>query len=223
MRQMRSRSFFELTWTIFRFAMKSIFVVLSILYVFAGLVVFLLSPELGTAPIQQFIISLVSALLFGLVFVSYVTLLLAVPISAFCAFAAFSVTAVVRLYETAFPVPGHARWMDQDECEPGAVEVIDSHVMLESAVCPVCAAGLEHAKTIAASSLPLPQAQLVSCLRCEALHHQECWTYVGNCATFGCGSDRARPSREPAPEDNPEWSSWREKWLRRADAREKVS
>ena len=208
MRQMRNRGFFELTWTIFRFAMKTVFIVLSILYVFAGAVVLLLSPDLGTLPAQQFFVSLASAVLFGLVFVSYVTLLLAVPISAFCACAAFSVTAIVRLYESAFPAPHGMPW--EEELEPGAVEVVSAQVRAEDAVCPVCAAALET-------------SDLMSCLRCESLHHAECWAYVGSCATFGCGSDRARPSREPAPTDTPEWHGWREKWLRRGEAGQKPS
>lgn len=188
MRQMRNRSFFELTWTIFRFAMKSIFIVLCILYVFAGFVVFLLSPELGHLPAQQFLVSLGSAVLFGVVFVSYVTLLLAVPVSAFCALAAFSVTAVVRLYETAFPPPAGFQWSDLDQAEPGAVEVVSTHLRTESANCPVCSSGLDV------------MPELLSCVRCEALHHAECWTYVGSCATFGCGSDRARQPGERAAE-----------------------
>lgn len=205
---MRNQGFFELTWTIFRFAMKSTFVVLSVLYVFAGIVIFLLSPDLGTLPAQQFIVSLASALLFGLVFVSYVTLLLAVPVSVFCACAALMVTGVVRLYETAFPPPaGAVHWGDGDEAEPGAVEVVSNDVNLEAATCPVCAAGLDAG------------VEYMSCLRCESAHHPECWSYVGSCATFGCGSDRARPSTQPAPEGTPEWTSWREKWRSRAESR----
>lgn len=212
MRTMRSRGFFELTWTIFRFAMKSIFVVLAVSYVFAGIVIFLLSPDLGTLPAQQFVVSLASAALFGLVFVSYVTLLLAVPVSAFCALAAFAVTGVVRLYESAFPPPpGSVHWDDGDEPEPGAVEVVAAQVQLENAACPVCAAKLDAA------------AEYVSCLRCEAPHHAECWSYMGSCATFGCGSDRARPSTQPAPEGTPEWSGWREKWLSHTNGRSKPS
>lgn len=206
MRQMRNRSFFELTWTIFRFAMKLIFIVLCILYLFAGLVVFLLSPELGHLPAEQFLVSLGSALLFGIVFVSYVTLLAAVPVSAFCALAAFSVTAVVRLYETAFPPPPGVHWSDYEPAEPGAVEVIATQLRTESANCPVCSSALED------------RVDLMSCLRCESLHHAECWTYVGSCATFGCGSDRARPSREPAPAATPEdVSGWRRTWARRSE------
>lgn len=212
MRSMRNRGFFDLTWTIFRFAMKSIFVVLSVSYVWAGIVMFLLSPDLGRLPAQQFIVSLASALLFGLVFVSYVTLLVALPVSAFCAFAALAVTGVVRLYETAFPPPpGSVDWGDIEEAEPGAVEVVSAHLHLDEAICPVCAARLDAA------------VDYVSCLRCESPHHPECWTYMGSCATFGCGSDRARPSKQPAPEGTPEWSGWREKWLSRSDGRTKPS
>ena len=206
MRRLQNRGFFELTWTFFRFAMKSIFIVLCVIYVFAGTLIFLLSPDLGTMPAQQFLVSLASAVVFGLVFVSYVTLLLAVPVSMFCAFTAFAVTGVVRLYEGAFPEAAAMRWENMDEAEPGAIEVLTSKVEHAKGVCPVCASHLELEK------------EFVSCVRCESPHHPECWTYIGTCATFGCGSDRARASNQPAPPAAPEWTSWREKWRTRADS-----
>lgn len=44
---------------------------------------------------------------------------------------------------------------------------------------------------------PLPVCQIcgmsegggtVRCVRCRTPHHAECWTYVGRCSTYGCGS-----------------------------------
>jgi predicted DCC family thiol-disulfide oxidoreductase YuxK len=33
------------------------------------------------------------------------------------------------------------------------------------------------------------------CDKCGSPHHQECWTYLGHCATFGCGSASRRKVR----------------------------
>ena len=199
MRTMRQRSFFEIAWSIFRFAMKTIFIVLSVVYVFAGLVVLLVSPDLGTMPAHQVLASIASAAVFGIVLVSYLTLVLAVPVSAFCALTEFVVTGVVKLYENTLDDGPH--WHPADDlAEPGAIEVVSAEVHAHTAVCPVCAARFE------------PDVEFVSCLRCEAPHHPECWTYIGSCATFGCGSDRARMGSQPAPAATPEWAGWREKW-----------
>jgi hypothetical protein len=181
MRTMRTRGFFELTWSIFRFCMKSIFAVLSVFYLFAALVLCALSPDVGAMAPHHFVASLGGALLFGLVFVSYVTLLLAVPVSAFCALAAFMVTGVIRAYDVAFPNPrGIVLWGDLDAAiEPGAVDIVDARVSAQDALCPVCAVKLDA------------ERELVNCVRCEAPHHPECWAYIGSCATFGCGSDRS--------------------------------
>lgn len=34
---------------------------------------------------------------------------------------------------------------------------------------------------------------VVACNSCDSLHHEDCWTYAGRCATFGCGSTASRP------------------------------
>lgn len=205
MRSMRQRGFLELTWSIFRFCIKSLFAILSVIYLFTAIVLCLLSPDVATMPPHHFLASLGGGLLFGLVFVSYVTLLLAVPVSAFCALAAFLVTGVVRAYETAFPNPrGIVLWGDAG-AEPGAVEFVESKITVQDALCPVCAERLDA------------EADLVSCLRCDALHHPECWAYIGSCATFGCGSDRSRASSQPPPAQPPEWPGWREAWRARGD------
>lgn len=206
MRTMRRRGFLELTWSIFRFCMKTLFTVLAVFYFFAAVVLCLLSPAVGTMAPHHFLASLGGALLFGLIFVSYVTLLLAVPVSAFCALAAFIVTGVVRAYETAFPDPrGIILWGDLGADDPGAVEVVDAKITAQDALCPVCAQQLDAG------------AELVSCLRCDAPHHPECWAYIGSCATFGCGSDRSRASSQPPPSHTPEWPGWREAWRARGD------
>lgn len=41
-------------------------------------------------------------------------------------------------------------------------------------ICKVCGEGIE--------------ARLVTCSRCETVHHEECFTYAGACSIFGCGS-----------------------------------
>lgn len=45
--------------------------------------------------------------------------------------------------------------------------------VLEDAACPICG---EFVHT-----------NLVFCRRCMTVHHAECWTYNGRCATYGCG------------------------------------
>jgi hypothetical protein len=34
---------------------------------------------------------------------------------------------------------------------------------------------------------------VMACNSCDSLHHEDCWTYTGRCATFGCGSTASRP------------------------------
>ena len=171
--------FFERTWKIFRFCMKSIFTVFSVVYVFCLMLIFFCSPDMGNLPPHQFLVSIASALLFGLVFISYATLFLAVPISAFCAGLALVATALIRVSEMLFPRQKSTAfgWDDCGSYPPAPdprIEVIESRVDAAAASCPVCAASLgeEH----------------VSCRRCDSPHHSECWEYIGCCSTFGCGS-----------------------------------
>ena len=196
MQRLQGRSFFELTWSIFRLCMKSIFAVLSVIYLFGTVVLFFLSPDLGTLPAHQFLASLGSALLFGLVFMTYFTLLLAVPVTAFCASLAFLVTGLVRIYEFAFPHPKSQMfsWPDFMEEPPSPearVEFIEVKNDAQSAICPVCAAGIQTAH--------------VNCQRCDAPHHVECWEYIGSCATFGCGCDKSMKDGEPVLPPKSEW------------------
>src|SRR5262249_50513385 len=45
--------------------------------------------------------------------------------------------------------------------------------MLAGSVCQICGA-------------TLGQGAVVYCIRCATPHHEECWTYVGQCSTFAC-------------------------------------
>jgi len=46
----------------------------------------------------------------------------------------------------------------------------------EPSICPVCAAAMEEA--------------VVHCDKCRTPHHEECWTYVGQCSTYACKGKR---------------------------------
>jgi hypothetical protein len=204
LQRLRGRGFFDLTWSIFRLCMRSIFAVLSIVYLFGTVILFFLSPEAAAQPAAQFLASLGSVLLFGLVVVTYFTLLIAVPVSAVCASLALLVTGLVRLYEVTFPNPKAAgfAWPGfiHEPLGPDArVEFIESKVEAQAALCPVCASAI--------------QGDHVSCSRCEVPHHPECWEYLGSCATFGCGSDRRAP-RPGEATSAPEWWPFRQEQRR---------
>ena len=47
-------------------------------------------------------------------------------------------------------------------------------------LCPICSTGLRE--------------PLVRCGRCQSPHHQECWDYLGRCATYGCDPKPGRRS-----------------------------
>jgi hypothetical protein len=59
----------------------------------------------------------------------------------------------------------------------------------QGAICPICQ-----------SALGSIEAVLV-CPACDQVHHRECWTDVGGCATYGCenapASDKHAPARAP--------------------------
>lgn len=38
----------------------------------------------------------------------------------------------------------------------------------------------------------------VQCRRCQTPHHQECWEYLGQCSTYGCGETKYRLGRKPS-------------------------
>ncbi|MBI4859116.1 MAG: hypothetical protein HY815_02410, partial [Candidatus Riflebacteria bacterium] len=121
MRSVQTRGFFELTWNIFRFCMKSIFGVLAIVSVVGTIIFVFPSSEFSSLPAPQFLASLASALLGGLVLVSYATLILAVPVSAFCAAIALLATAMNRLTELLFPKGDIVRFeWESDVEEPPA-------------------------------------------------------------------------------------------------------
>lgn len=46
----------------------------------------------------------------------------------------------------------------------------------EAGLCPVCAASMDEG--------------VVHCDRCKTPHHEECWTYVGQCSTYACKGKR---------------------------------
>jgi hypothetical protein len=177
----QERGFFELTWSIFRFCMKSIFTVFTVVGIFCMILVCFCSPEMNSLPPHQFLASLASALLFGVVFISYATLFLAVPVSIFCASLAFLVTGLIKITEIVLPnsKPAGFGWPGFSSEPPPPdprVQVIETRIDTDAGLCPVCAASLD--------------AEAVRCVRCESPHHRECWDYVGSCATFGCGGDQ---------------------------------
>jgi len=30
------------------------------------------------------------------------------------------------------------------------------------------------------------ESRVIFCAKCRTPHHEECWSYVGQCSTFGC-------------------------------------
>lgn len=84
------------------------------------------------------------------------------------------------------PLPGKER--AEGAGAAGPVLIVDSEgVDLEAAVslgyCPTCGD---------------PVAGELVCVRCETPHHEDCWRFAGGCATYACGSSRARRMRLPA-------------------------
>jgi hypothetical protein len=169
---------FELAWTIFRVSMKGIFAVVALMYGFCAAVMVLRSGDLFRHPACEILPALASSLLMGLLVVSYVTLFLAIPVSACCAALALVITVIGRVSETVAVLPSLAA-RGRVSCPPGPpqpdsrIEVVETKVDVKEALCPVCSSAIE--------------TDLVSCLKCDAPHHEDCWDYVGCCATFGCG------------------------------------
>jgi len=63
----------------------------------------------------------------------------------------------------------------------------------EGATCPICQSAVG------------PDEAVLVCPTCEQVHHRECWTDVGGCATYGC--DNAPKSEKTAPAQAP-LSAW---------------
>jgi hypothetical protein len=55
--------------------------------------------------------------------------------------------------------------------------------------CPICQTGIVAGEAV------------MACPLCEQVHHRECWTDVGGCATYGCENapkaDKAAPAESP--------------------------
>lgn len=190
------QSYFELTWNIFRFCMKGIFGVFTVVYLSCTLLVFLCSADFNSLPPHQFFASLASVLMCGLVMIGYAMMFVAVPVSAFCASLAFVATGLIKVSEMFLvnPKEGPFGWAHQGPDAPlpdPRISTSEVHVDLKVALCPVCSSALE--------------GQYVKCVSCEIPHHLECWDYVGLCSTFGCGCERhglvAHCAAVPAPGD----------------------
>lgn len=63
----------------------------------------------------------------------------------------------------------------------------------EGAICPICQTAVGPAEAV------------MVCPLCEQVHHRECWTDVGGCATYGC--DNAPKGEKAAPAETP-LSAW---------------
>ncbi len=64
--------------------------------------------------------------------------------------------------------------------------------------------------------------RIVHCARCRTPHHEECWTYAGECSTFACkekryvvGGRTVLPPPRPVPRQTPD------EWLREEIARDR--
>ena len=61
------------------------------------------------------------------------------------------------------------------------------------ATCPICQTPVN------------PNEAVLACARCDQVHHRECWTDVGGCATYGC--ENAPKAEKAAPAETP-LSAW---------------
>lgn len=66
----------------------------------------------------------------------------------------------------------------EKESNPQGLEWLESEPAAASNsagwTCQVCGEGIE--------------TDVVFCVRCHTPHHRDCWKYMGQCSTFGCGS-----------------------------------
>jgi len=109
------------------------------------------------------------------------------------------------------------------QCECGARVRLPSDHTTRSLKCPQC----DQPILLTASAKPITSARLstgdegvtcpicqtgisadefyVKCPSCEQIHHRECWTEVGGCATYGC-VEAPSTEKEAAPEH--QLSAW---------------
>jgi len=62
-------------------------------------------------------------------------------------------------------------------------------------VCPICQVDVD------------PEEFVLACPACHQLHHQDCWSEVGGCATYGCTEAPAEADKPPEAADAPR-SAW---------------
>jgi hypothetical protein len=55
------------------------------------------------------------------------------------------------------------------------------------ATCPICQTAIA------------PQESVLTCPKCQQVHHRECWIEVGGCSTYGCEQAPALAKEETAP------------------------
>lgn len=80
--------------------------------------------------------------------------------------AALSVPAVAEQAFASAPAPVSA---------PPAMLVSSRPLVVgESVVCPICQTAVA------------PGEEVVACESCDQVHHRDCWTEIGGCATYGC-------------------------------------
>ena len=58
----------------------------------------------------------------------------------------------------------------------GSLQVTAVSIASENAVCMICGEAVVERR--------------VQCRRCQTPHHQECWEYLGQCSTYGCGGTK---------------------------------
>ncbi len=58
----------------------------------------------------------------------------------------------------------------------GSLQVSAVSLVSENEVCMICGENIVERR--------------VHCRRCQTPHHQECWEYLGQCSTFGCGETK---------------------------------
>jgi hypothetical protein len=69
---------------------------------------------------------------------------------------------------------------------PAAVEPTSAPLDAGTHICPICQTGIATGEAI------------VTCSACDMVHHQECWTEIGGCGTFGCKNAPAVDKSENA-------------------------